>query len=198
MQLPMFLGSLTDLPSSDGSQPLAAVNNVAGQNPLPLSVQPQLQTEWCWAAVASSIAAFYRDAQPISQCELATQYLHMPCCIDPLPGPPPQQWDGNQSYTLDVPLQVLHHLAEPLIPDVIPFEDIVADIDAGRPICCHIAWNQDAPHDGHFNVIVGYDSHTQDVIIRDPYATYGESTVPYKTFQSNYHGGSWDQTCRTT
>jgi hypothetical protein len=198
VQLPDFLGSLTDLLLSDVSPSQASANSATNPNPLSFAMQPQQQSEWCWAAVAASISSFYGDAPAKSQCELATQYLQMPCCANPLPPPPPPQWDGNQSYTLDVPLQVLNHLAAPLIPDVMLFEDIVKDINAGKPICCHIKWDQDAPHDGHFNAIVGYDSQTQDLIIHDPYAAYGQSTVPYDTFKSNYHGGSWDQTCRTT
>lgn len=197
MTLPAFLGPLTDLPSSSSQAAVAAIAT-ASPNPLPFSMQSQLQTQWCWAAVASSIGQFYNDAQPQSQCELASQFLGMSCCLDPLPGPPPPSSDGNGAYSLDVPLTVLHHFAGPLILDAIPFQDIVTDIDAGKPICCHIKWNQDAPHDGHFNAIVGYDIQTQDVIIRDPYTAYGERTLPYDTFKSNYHGGSWDQTCRTT
>jgi hypothetical protein len=195
--VPAFLGPLTDLPRGDGSQP-RVVADAARPNPLSFSMQPQKQTEWCWAAVAASISSFYNDAQPRSQCELATQFLGVPCCIDPLPSEPPPPWDGNSSYSLDVPLTVLRHLAGQLIPDVLSFDDIVTQINSGKPICCHIKWDQDAPHGGHFNVIVGYDAHTQDVIVRDPYAAYGEKTLPYEAFKSNYHGGSWDQTYLTT
>ena len=197
MPLPTFLGPLTDLSAHDSSQSQTAETE-AHPNLLSISVQSQLQTEWCWAAVASSVAVFYQDQPPKSQCELATQFLGVPCCVNPLPAPPPPQWEGNRSYSLDVPLTVLQHLAGQLIPNVISFQDIMTDIDAGKPICCHIKWDQDAPQEGHFNVIVGYDAQTQDVIIRDPNPHYGQSTMPYDTFVSNYHGGSWDQACRTT
>ena len=198
MELPAFLRPSTELPPGDASPLRISAAAGAPPNPLSFGMQTQQQSEWCWAAVAASIAAFYGDTPAKSQCELATHYLGLPCCIDPLPAAPPPRWAGNRSFTLDVPLQVLKHLAAPVIPDVMSFEDIVKDIDAGKPICCHIRWATAAPHDGHFNVIVGYVRELRELVIHDPYATYGHSTLPYDTFKSNYHGGSWDQTCRTT
>jgi hypothetical protein len=119
------------------------------------------------------------------------------CCLDPLPGSPPPAWEGNKSYSLDVPLKVLGHLSGSLVSDVMSFAEVMSEINAGRPICCHIAWAAGAQDNGHFNVIAGYVSATQALIICDPNSAYGQATVPYEIFKSNYHGGAWDQTCRT-
>lgn len=195
MPLPDFLGAPTELRLA-GSAP-GAVGGSATSNPLQLVMQTQLQTEWCWAAVTASISAFYQDTPPKKQCELATDLLFTPCCIDQLPPPPPPTWSGNAPYALDGALQLINHMKGDLISNVIPFAQIVAEIDAGHPVCCHINWTSGNNLSGHFNAIVGYDNKTQDVIVRDPYLIYGESTVPYETLKSNYHGGTWDQTYLT-
>jgi hypothetical protein len=195
--LPDFLGAPTDLSPGEESEQQAIGSGAATANPLPLAMQPQLQTEWCWAAVAASIGTFYQDAQPKQQCELATELLFTPCCIDPLPPPPPPAWQGNAPYALDGALKLIKHLNGDLVAQPLSFEQVVAEIDAGSPVCCHIEWVDAAGLRGHFNAIVGYDRQTQDVIVRDPYAPYGESTLPYETFKSNYHGGAWDQTYKT-
>ena len=195
MPLPDFLGTPTDLKTGAGPAPQAA-GGAASNNPLQIAVQTQLQTEWCWAAVTASISAFYSDAPAKKQCELATTLLYTDCCIEPLPPPPPPAWSGNAPYALDGALQLVNHLKGDLISDVIPFAQIVTEIDAGNPVCCHINWTT-GNLGGHFNVIVGYDGTTRDVIVRDPYSPYGQSTLPYETFKSNYHGGTWDQTYLT-
>jgi hypothetical protein len=163
-------------------------------NPLPVHMQDQLQTEWCWAATAASISAFYGDNPMVRQCEVASRCLSMQCCVDPLPGPPPPDWDGNRVYTLSMALALLEHLSEPIVTRALTFDEIVAEIDAGRPVCCHIEFDD---YPGHFNVIVGYDADTHDVIVRDPSTRYGDGTYPYEAFKSDYYGGTWDQSYRT-
>jgi hypothetical protein len=87
-------------------------------------------------------------------------------------------------YALDVALSVIQHLAAGPTDGVLPFSSIMSEINGGRPICCHISWD-------HFNVIVGYyDDSNQDIVVRDPF--HGDHTLPYKTFLSDYYGGSWD------
>lgn len=49
------------------------------QNPLPFTIQPQQCSEWCWAAVVSSIASFVRSPQQPQQCEIVDNQ-----CFDPV------------------------------------------------------------------------------------------------------------------
>jgi hypothetical protein len=86
-------------------------------------------------------------------------------------------------WALDDALNATKHLAAEPTSGALPFSSIIREIDGGRPICCHISWD-------HFNAIVGYDDSNQDVVVRDP--LHDEQTLPYKTFVSDYYGGSWD------
>lgn len=190
-----FLGPFKPVPKLSkmaAKKLMAAV--ASASNPLPFNMQEQLQTQWCWAATAASIASFYEDDPMLLQCEVASRCLSMDCCVDPLPRPPPPDWEGNRLYTLSRALTILGHLSEPIVKQPLSFEEIVNEIDAQRPVCCHIQF-EDNP--GHFNAIVGYDASTQDVIVRDPSPRYGDGVYPYESFKLNYHGGQWDQSYRT-
>ena len=71
------------------------------------------------------------------------------------------------------------------------------EINRNRPVCCHIAWDPNNPDNGHFNVIVGYDSLHQDVDICD--CLFGDQTLPYVKFLSAYQtNGTWDYTYLTS
>jgi hypothetical protein len=54
------------------------------QNPLPFTIQTQQCSNWCWAAVVSSIAAFANASQQPQQCEVVDQEAFSP--NDPSPG----------------------------------------------------------------------------------------------------------------
>lgn len=147
-------------------------------NPLPFSMQVQEQTEWCWAATAASVSAYYDVAPVLTQCEVASKCIGVDCCITPLPP------ERNIKWALDAALKAIKHLAaDP--SGALPFSSIVTEIDGGRPICCHISWD-------HFIAIVGYDDSNQDVVVCDPDPHHAEQTLPYETFVSDYYEGSWD------
>ena len=191
MPLPSFLSPFVDVPAAPAA-PLAE-NPPAGSGGahqiLPFTMQDQQQTEWCWAATAASVSAFYKDDPVWTQCKVASECLGMECCITPLPPPPPPYWPGNRMYALDVALNIIHHLADGPTGGVLRFSSIISEINGERPVCCHISW-------GHFNVIVGYcDDSDQDIVVRDP--LFGEKTLPYATFVSSYHGGTWDYSYHT-
>ena len=184
MSLPAFLGPYVSVPMGQGiSSPLGG----AGANPLAFTMQAQLQTEWCWAATSSSVCAFYARPPLQSQCEVATACLGMACCSDPMPGP------CNQPYYLDRALAETGNMAGTIVTGSLSFAQIVSEITAGRPVCCHISWRG---RGGHFNAIYGYDSANQDVDLGDPF--YGDQTLPLSTFVNNYQGaGGWDYSYRT-
>ncbi|HLI62087.1 MAG TPA: hypothetical protein VKV05_01720, partial [Terriglobales bacterium] len=51
---------------------------------LPFEVQPQLESEWCWAAVSTSIAHFYSPSSAVTQCQVVNQQLkRTDCCTNP-------------------------------------------------------------------------------------------------------------------
>src|SRR5580658_8749867 len=52
---------------------------------VPFSIEPQTESDWCWAAVAASINNFF-DPPGLTQCEVATDVLHLAsgtCCGSP-------------------------------------------------------------------------------------------------------------------
>ena len=46
---------------------------------VPFAIHWQIQTQWCWVAVAESVGKFFASS-PESQCVLASRPLKMDCC----------------------------------------------------------------------------------------------------------------------
>ena len=187
MPLPSFLGPFVDLPVASADEPGSGQPAGPTGTPhiLPFAMQTQEQTKWCWAATTASVSAYYEDDPPLSQCQVATDCLGMDCCVTPLPPA------GNAMYALDAALNRVHHLeGREAIERPLSFSEIKTEIDAKRPVCCHISSE-------HFNVIVGYyDDDKETVHVRDPFYG-GEHPLPYETFVNNYYGGSWNWSYRT-
>jgi hypothetical protein len=156
---------------------------------LPVVVERQKRTEWCWAAVSVSVNRFFRPAATHTQCELAASVLRRECC-DPKEGR-----ECNHPHTLHTVLASLHLLAGGPVRKPSTFEDIRKAIDAGHPICVLIRWLNDAGEfsgRAHFVVIHGYrvtPGGMQFVEIADPF--YGPSSMAYGEFASP-HGGYRD------
>jgi len=176
MPVPNFLGPLVPVVLSP------PLGGGAPSNVLAFSIQAQQCSEWCWAATASSFAAFYANAAGMTQCQIAGSCLGISCCSTPVPMP------CNQPGALDQALQVVEHLAAPPAPTPYSMASLQSEIDGGRPVCCHIKWSDET---GHFNAIYGYDAGVGDVDVGDPY--YGNQTTPYTTLQTDYQSaGVWD------
>lgn len=180
-----FLGPFQPLPASG---PTMAASPVGGAGfaatTLPFVMQSQLQGNWCWAATSSSVSAFFDPSSGWSQCNVASASLGSACCSAPLP--------CDRPFTLDGPLTVTGNLQGLLAGNDVR-ASLQAEIDAGRPVCCHISWISGG---GHFVALAGYDWSTDDLLVDDP--LYGRQTVPYSTFVAAYRGaGSWDYTYYT-
>lgn len=191
MNLPVFLSQMAPVhPLAQGAHPSGGGGQPAR---LGFSMQTQQQTEWCWAATSTSVSVFYNAASPWTQCGVAQACLGLSCCAQPLPS------GCNIPGYLDQALTKTGNLAA-LVGGALPFSggvgsNIDQEIDAGRPIGCHISWRGGG---GHFNAIYGYDPSNQDVDVGDSY--YGSLvTVPYSTFCSNYQSaGSYDYSYLTS
>ncbi len=187
-----FLGPFVDIANV---QTAPAVGNAP--RVLKFTMQAQQQDYWCWAAVASSICAFYpppngTPAKP--QCEIATTFLGIPCCLNPLPAPS-ADWPGNEEFSLEVPLDQFGHLAQPKIGGALDFPSIIREIDAERPVCCHVDWGGGS--DGHFVVIVGYNPANQEIVVRDPSHTPVHGSLRY-VGRATFPGGAWNETYLTS
>jgi hypothetical protein len=177
-----FLGPFDPLPALP---PIAHLSPIGGGAPTLLGfvMQRQQQDFWCWAATTASVSAFFDSSSPWTQCLVASHSLgRSSCCVAPGPCDVP--------FTLDQPLNHTNNLDSTLATND-SLSNVQSEIDAGRPVCCHILWNDGS---GHFVALTGYDPSTDDVVVDDP--LYGSDTMPYDEFAFRYHGGlgRWDFT----
>jgi hypothetical protein len=145
-------------------------------NPLAFTMQPQPQTQWCWAAVSTSVNLYYHPASGQTQCAVANAALgQSTCCQD---GSTSQ---CNQPWFLDQALQIVGSL-NAWSPGKAAFANVKKEIDNCRPLCLRIGWNGGG---GHFVAVYGY--WINKVNIGDPW--YGNSVVTYGSFPGTYQGG---------
>lgn len=152
-------------------------------------IQPQQKSEWCWAAVAVSIEKYFNPRSSLTQCEIARRVTgHQNCYAQ---GP-----SCNQAETLIKALEEIRRLKR-IMNGPASFNEIRQELDAGRPVCARISWQ-----DGyaHFVILVGYEilrSGERHVDIADPWNP--SSTVDFDQFQGAYFGdGEWVDTYLVT
>lgn len=187
-----FLGPFVDLADGPSAQDASPTAGTPGANILDVTIQPQSQSNWCWAAVAASVSDYYaKRGGPAaqSQCQLATTFLNAACCLDPMP-PPDTDWPGNKEFSLDLPLSTLGLLAGSKVSSAASFPAIRQEVSAGRPIGCHISWSSG---DGHFVCIIGVDEALKEVVVRDPAGLLTEGSYPFSD-AATFPGGVWDET----
>lgn len=182
MPVPSFFGQARDLESPQFYAMLLGLPEGGGPlgfKSLAFTMQQQQMENWCWAATSTSVSQFFDSDSTWTQCAVATTCLSPErCCEMPLP--------CDKQFRLDLALQATANLRG-MVGGALPFEDLATEIDAGSPVCCHIAWPGGG---GHFVAVIGYDSANQDVDVADPY--YGSSTLPLSTFLSAYQStGRW-------
>lgn len=167
-------------------------------------MQQQCQTNWCWAAVAASVAAYHNRLTSFTQCKVADRQLErndcctFPCHSSNVPG------DVNEPNMLGAALNFAdHHLdradignTETPINNLSSLRRIIqAEIAQGRPLCVRVLWNGDG---AHFVAITGYDSHTDALTVADSFFDVPPH-IDLKTFPATYqHGGTWTDTYYTT
>ncbi|WP_454831627.1 papain-like cysteine protease family protein [Pseudoxanthomonas wuyuanensis] len=117
-------------------------------NPLSYSQQSQLQTQWCWAAVTSSMAEYYNDASSAtSQCKLANAAFKQSSCCSA-----GNSAQCNKPYPTHRALQSIGHLAA-TVASAISFAAVQQEINGARPVAVAIGWHGGG---GHAVVISGY------------------------------------------
>ncbi len=153
---------------------------------LPFAVQPQQQSEWCWAAVTASVAGYYQQLG-WTQCGVVNATRGVGSCCQS-----GSSASCNQPWYLDQSLTKIGDLAQ-MVQQYLPWSQLVSEIDAGRPVGVRIGWTNGG---GHFIAVDGYSA-TGVVDVQDPW--YGHSSVDYQTFVSAYQGaGSWTDSYLTT
>ena len=144
-------------------------------------MQRQLQANWCWAATAASVSAYFNPATSWTQCKVVNAELgKSDCCTN-----------GSSSYC-DIPWYLDAALArtgnlQSWSSGTESMPNISGEIKNGRPLCARIGWSRGG---GHFVAIDGFNSDLNMVAIDDP--AYGPSDVTLATFLTAYQGtGTW-------
>jgi hypothetical protein len=150
---------------------------------IPCEVQKQLESEWCWAAVSTSINHFYNPASTVTQCQVVNNQLgRTDCCSNPASS------NCNVPGYLDKALQYVGNFASD--KGLGTYQDAFNALNAGTPPCIRIGWSGGG---GHFIIINGCQAPSY-LSVTDP--IYGDSIVAYTTFTSGkYQGsGTWTDT----
>jgi hypothetical protein len=149
-----------------------------------LHMERQLHSNWCWAAVATSVAKFYAPASRWTQCLVVSRELgRKTCCRKGANG------SCNVAGHLQKSLKVVGHAEHPpYIKRSVSFGRAQREIDAGRPLGVRTQWAGSVI--GHFVAVVGYHKEFDMLTVADPY--YGRQNVDYEAFRNSYRGiGTW-------
>jgi hypothetical protein len=147
-------------------------------------MQTQIENEWCWAAVATSVDHYFNPQSTKTQCQVAQAVLNNAGCC------------GNPD-ACDQPAKLQDALAQvtrldQVLPRYLQFSEIRAQLGASLPVCVRIGW---ARGGGHFVAIDGCSPPLAppQVHVVDP--LFGDCTVDYNEFVSAYQGsGQWTAT----
>lgn len=147
-----------------------------------LRMEEQERDNWCWAAVAASL--FNRkSSKPLRQIDVAVR-------VFPEAGPDPEKLDRTASLQTALEKVGLFHSA---MPGRAPFDEIMKEIQADRPICARIVKDRDGDgvvEGAHFVAISGFGriDGVEHVQVEDP---EGSTFIgPLATFRDNY-GKEW-------
>jgi hypothetical protein len=156
---------------------------------LPLTVQHQLQTNWCWAACSVSTSDFFDPPTSWEQCEVAGKELERgDCCGGGAGGA------CNVPWYLDRALRRTGNF-DSKSSGTASWKTLTREIDAGRPVGARIGWKGGG---GHFVLLTGYRSAggRREVVVEDPWT--GRSSVPVDVFATRYKStGTWTHTYLT-
>jgi hypothetical protein len=189
MSFPSFLGPAMILSVSPGGPAQTALGGFAGgAQTLTFIIQPQTETNWCWAAVSTSVSLFYDALSKWKQCGVAEAALgRRDCCTDPAAASDPNKC--NCPWYLDKALTITGNLNR-VESRSLTFSEVQAEIGAKKPIGCRVGWYGGG---GHFLVIRGWivgETGIQYIELSDP--IYLNNQIPYADFASSYQfGGDW-------
>jgi Papain-like cysteine protease AvrRpt2 len=171
--------------------------NILGE----FQIERQSKDNWCWAATAKSVSAFYNKASEWSQCKIASRALNRDCCS------PDAKLSCDVYGYLPTALCITdnYDAEQRCDPDgdsriALNFDTVAREIRAGHPIGVRIVWQRDGKFNGaHFVVIYGYkkDASGTYYLVADP---IGGKQPPLleNNFRHNYQGsGVWTQTYLT-
>lgn len=153
------------------------------------TMQHQAQTNWCWAAVASSVATFRNAGTTWTQCKIVNAELgRADCCTNG------SSATCNKPWYLDKALTRVGHFVNGTA-GVKTKEQIRNFILNDNALVVAVQWTGGG---GHALAITGdrQAGTTYYVTAADPW--YGKSDVVYDTFKTQYQGsGTWIESHET-
>jgi peptidoglycan hydrolase-like protein with peptidoglycan-binding domain len=154
---------------------------VVGDIDLIFTMQAQQQSNWCWAAVSTSVSLFYDPTSSWTQCKVANAQLsRTDCCGAGASGP------CNVYGYLDQGLQEVGHF-DHLQNGTVTFQVLRGEIAGSRPLGIRVAWSGGG---AHFIAAIGAEVGDL-VLVGDP-GSGTNSLVDYATLQTSYNGsGTW-------
>jgi len=183
-----------DQPNQDRGEEVAAENLEAAAADaadglewqlLDFSMQLQNQTNWCWAAVAASVGAYFAAAGAMLQCDVANGELgRTDCCGGGAAGP------CNVYGLLASALNRVGHLRLWGYKKKATLAQIHSEIDALMPVCFRTA---SAGGGAHFIAVIGYlpgsagFAGSELVAVEDSW--WGSSDLPYDQVMIGYRMG---------
>ena len=165
----------------------SAVSGSGDPYSLVFTMQQQSESNWCWAAVATSVGLFFKTGT-WTQCEIVDANLgRTDCCASPSSAP------CNRGYSLPGPLRSVSCYGG-YQSGAANTSQISQQIDDGNPVCLRILWGQ-GPY-AHFVAIIGYnDQSSSDFKVQIADSIFKYSWVSYADFPTHYHsGGTWTGT----
>ncbi|MFD2265415.1 papain-like cysteine protease family protein [Lacibacterium aquatile] len=186
---------LSMLPSH--ALPMTEINSAAITAPMwttlprELVVEDQRQDNWCWAAVATSLAKYYDPNTPWTQETVANLELDRDDCQHSQTG-----GTCDKVRHLENVLKKMGMLAEWPTKYALPVGSVRKDIEQGNPVGIRIGWRDSK---GHYAVIVAISGDGLDAsyYVSDP--MYDDGICSRKTLYGNYQGqgGGWNESFRT-
>jgi hypothetical protein len=164
-----------ELPSTQGSE----------WHALRFHMQQQEKSNWCWAAVAASIARFFRPADTVTQCSIANGELRRSdCCGNCEGADDPCNVPG---YVMSS-LYRVGHFKKWLAHQPPGQQQIAQEVDGSRPLCARVVWQGGG---SHYLTIVGYAKPADTspdcmtgVAVADPW--FGLCDIDYADFPKRY------------
>lgn len=148
-------------------------------------MQNQIQDQWCWAAVSSSISSYFNRVAPWLQCQIVnTAFRNASCCVNG------GSTACNQPYFLHIALHITQNL-NTWVERALTYAETDNQIALGNPVGVRIAWHGGG---GHFVAITATNNNWVEVI--DPWN--GIFRVPYNAARFDYQGGgAWSHSYLT-
>ncbi|MDP3898982.1 MAG: papain-like cysteine protease family protein [Mesorhizobium sp.] len=161
-----------------------ASGGAAGPIAIPFTMQMQTESNWCWAAVSTSVSLYFDVSSKWSQCTVANSaWNRRDCCGSGSSGPCNQPWYLDRALTIVDCLSRMNSSLE-------SFPIVQREIAATRPLCARIGWSSGG---GHFVAIAGWQVTADGVDyyhVHDP--IWGVQILPRHVFETAYRSnGSW-------